>query len=333
MDFIDTNTQAEIIKILTKILKTYYVYPDIAEQICNQLQKHLEDGDYSEITESEFFAYALTMHMQNVCGDEHLWVRWHPEPLSEHEGPLRQNQAWMVEQRLEAQLDNFGIHKLERLPGNVGYIDIHKFHKVEWAGDTVVASMNFLANMSALIIDLRNCQGGYPDMVSLVSSYLFGEEPMHLGSIYWREENHVQQYWTLPYVPGQRFGDKPVFALISKGTFSGGEAFAHHLKSHQRATLVGERTDGGAHPSASHRLHAHFEVFIPVGRAINPTTGENWENSGVIPDISVPQEQALHVAHRMALESILESIHEPVTGAYSRLMEEVQSALKDLKAT
>lgn len=331
MDVIDTNTQAEIIQSLTQKLMAYYVYPDIAEQICVSLQEHMEAGEYSDISEGEFFAYVLTSHMQEIGGDEHLWVRWHPEPLPEHEGPLRQNQAWMGEQRLGAQLDNFGIHKLERLTGNVGYIDIRKFHKVEWAGDTAAAAMNYLTNTSALIIDLRNCQGGYPDMVSLVSSYLFGEEPVHLGSIYWREEDRIQQYWTLPYVPGQRYENKPVYVLTSKATFSGGEAFAFYMKTHQRATLVGENTDGGAHPGASYRLHPYFEAFIPVGRAINPTTGETWENTGVVPDVSVPQEQALDVAYRMALESVFTGIHEQASGPYRRLMVETQAALEDLE--
>ena len=69
----------------------------MAEQICIRLQKHLEDGEYTDITEGEFLAFALTTHMQEVNQDEHLWVRWYAEPLPDHEGPLRQNQEWMDE--------------------------------------------------------------------------------------------------------------------------------------------------------------------------------------------------------------------------------------------
>ncbi len=166
-------------------------------------------------------------------------------------------------------------------------------------GDTAAAAMNFLANTDALIIDLRQYLGGYPGMTALISSYLFGEEPTHLNSIYWRDEDVTQQYWTLPYIPGKRFGDKPVYVLISKVTFSAGEGFACNLKTRQRATLVGEKTDGGAHPGASYRLHPHFEVFIPVGRAINPIPNANWEGVGVLPDIAVSQVQALKVAYRL----------------------------------
>ena len=117
---IDATTQVEIINLLMEKLKTCYVLPDIAVQICTCLQKHLEQRDYADISEGEFFALALTLHMQEVKHDEHLWIRWHAEPLPQDEGPLRLNQEWQDERRLEAKLDNYGLHKLERLPGNVG---------------------------------------------------------------------------------------------------------------------------------------------------------------------------------------------------------------------
>jgi hypothetical protein len=325
---IDSTTHTELVRSLSEKLKACYIFPDIAEEICTRLQKHHADGEYADITDGEFLAFALTMHLQEVNHDEHLWVRWHPEPLPDDDRPLRYNPEWVAERQQEARLGNYGLHKVERLPGNVGYLDIHYFHRPAWGGDTAVAAMNFLANVNALIIDLRKCTGGYPGMVALISSYLFGEESVHLGSIYWREEDVTQQYWTLPYVPGKRFADKPVYILTSKTTFSAGEGFAYDMRSRQRATLIGEKTDGGAHPGASYRLHSHFEVFIPVGRAINPISEANWEGSGVTPDVLVPQEQAFKVAYNMALQSVIGGLGEAPSGALKALAEEAQAALK-----
>ena len=327
---IDSTTHTEIVQSLTEKLKAYYVFPDIAEEICIRLQKYLEDGDYGDIIDGEFLALALTTHMQEINQDKHLWVRWHPETLPEEEGSMLQNQEWVEEMRQKANLDNYGIHKVERLPGNVGYINIGYFFRTSWgSGDTVVAAMNFLANVDALIIDLRKCRGGNPGMVALVSSYLFDEEPVHLNSLYWRESDLTEQYWTLPYVPGKRLTDKPVYVLTSENTFSAGEEFAYNLQARQRAALVGETTAGGAHPGSAYRLYPHFEVFIPKGRAINPITNQNWEGSGVQPDISVPQEQALKAAYRIALKVIIESLHQPESRPFRQLLEEAQAALQD----
>lgn len=321
--------QAEIIQSLAVKLRAYYVFPAVAEEICAALQTRLADGEYADIAEGELFALALTMHMQEVHHDEHLWVRFHPRPLPDQEDALRQDPAWRAAQHAKALLDNFGLHRAERLPGNVGCLDIHYFHRPAWGGATAFAAMNFLADTGALIIDLRRCEGGYPGMIALVASYLFGEEPIHLSSIYWRAEDATQQYWTLPYVPGPRLIDQPVYILTSRVTFSGGEEFARILQERKRAAIIGEKTDGGAHPGASYRLGPHFEAFIPIGRAISPVTGGDWEGTGVTPDIIVPQEQAFAAAYRLALEAILAGLEDAPAGPNSELVEEIHRALND----
>lgn len=272
------------------------------------------------------------MHLQEVNRDEHLWVRWHSEPLPEEGGSLRHNREWQDERMWGARLDNYGLHKIERLPGNIGYIEIRYFHRPAWGGDTVAAAMTCMANMNAMIIDLRRCTGGYPGMVALLTSYFFGEELVHLDDIYWRDDNFTQQYWTLPYVPGKRFDAKPVYVLTSRVTFSAGEEFASILQSRGRATIIGDQTDGGAHPGASYRLAPHFEVFIPIGRTINPITGTDLEGVRVAPDISIPQEQALTAAYHMALRTSLASLGEPSSRPLVALVKEIQMALKELEA-
>jgi retinol-binding protein 3 len=153
-----------------------------------------------------------------------------------------------------------------------------------------------------------------------------------LNSLYWRAEDATDQYWTQPDVPGRRFDDKPIFVLIGRDTFSGGEEFAYNLKACKRATLVGEKTKGGAHPGSPYRLHSHFDVFIPNGRAINPITGTNWEGVGVTPDIITSQEQAFKTAYSMALKSIIENNSKVTSRSNNLIREEAQSALKDLES-
>jgi C-terminal processing protease CtpA/Prc len=270
------------------------------------------------------------MHLQEVSHDEHLWVRWHVETLPDDEGQLRLNPAWQEHRQLEARLANYGFYRLERLAGNIGYLDIHYFHRPEWGGDTVLSAMNFLSHTQALIIDLRQCVGGYPGMVALLCSYLFREEPIHLASIYWRDEDSTQEFWTHTSLEGQRYGEKGVYVLTSRVTFSGGEMFADILQSHKRATIIGEKTDGAAHAGASYRIHPHFEAFIPIGRTINPLTGTNWEGCGVNPDICVPKERAFEVAYKLALQSILAELGTPCSAPLLDLVAEAQTALTHL---
>lgn len=75
--------KSEIIQTLCEKLRENYVYPDAAEQICEHLQEKLRSSAFVGLDEGEFFAYFVTQYMQQVNHDEHLWVRFHPEPLPE----------------------------------------------------------------------------------------------------------------------------------------------------------------------------------------------------------------------------------------------------------
>jgi len=140
-------------------------------------------------------------------------------------------------------------------------------------------------------------------MVAFVASYLF-EKRTHLNDIYNRKENATIEHWTRPDVPGHKFVDQPVFVLTSARTFSGAEEFCYDLATLKRATIVGETTGGGAHPTALKRLDDHFALAVPFARAINPITKTNWEGKGIEPNVRVPANQALDAATKLAVQRI-----------------------------
>jgi hypothetical protein len=324
---IDKTTRIKIIEALAEKLQANYIYPDIAEQVSKGLLEHEEMGDYIGLSEGEFFAYALTQHLQEVNQDEHLWVRYHPHPLPEDEGYLSQNQEWEDTQIIKAKKSYFGINKVCNLPAEIGYIKIHNFPRTRWGTETATAAITSLAHNKALIIDLRNCIGGYPDMVVFIGSYFFDKQPVHLSSIYWADEDRTEEFWSLPEVPGERFINKPVFILTSRETFSAGEGFTDCLQALKRAVVVGQQTDGGGNLGASFRLHPQFEAFIPVGRAFNPHTGEDMEKRGITPDFPTPPEQALELAYRLALEAVGNEMAEEEIESLVREMAEVVEKL------
>ena len=222
---------------------------------------------------------------------------------------------------------NYGFQKVERLPGNIGYVEFRGFFDPEGGAETVASVFNFLSNTDAIIFDLRKNGGGDPRMVALICSYLFGAEPVHLNDLHWREGRgeRVEEFWTLKDVAGKRYTGKDVYVLTSGYTFSGAEEFSYNLKNLKRATLIGETTGGGANPGGGNRLSAHFGAFIPTGRAVSPVTRTNWEGTGVEPDVKVPAEQALRTAQIMALKGAVEkATDEELKGALRREIETLQ---------
>ena len=304
---IDAKASRDVVEGILKELKAAYVFPETAAKMEADLRKRLDKNEYAEIKSAKKLAEILTEHLQAVSKDKHLRVFYSYEPLPERPKeqepkPARGKDDPMWERMRErGRSTNFGFEKVERLEGNVGYLDLRMFVPAEMGGETAAAAMNLLANTDALIIDVRKNGGGAPSMVALICSYLFGPEPVHLNDLYFRPEDSTHQWWTLPLVPGRRYEGKSVYVLTSKRTFSAAEEFAYNLKCLKRATIVGETTGGGAHPGGMQKVHEHFGIFVPSGRAINPITQTNWEGTGVAPDISVPAARALQTAHLSAL--------------------------------
>ncbi|MGI5505893.1 S41 family peptidase [Lentzea sp. CA-135723] len=285
------------IELLCSQLASYYVFPDTANEIAKVLRARLEEGAYSTVDDDEAFAAAVTADLQSVNGDKHLRLLYSAEEVPE----TGQESAWdPVAYRKEAEQDAFGIRRLERLEGNVGLLELSLLHDAEIATPAIIAAMTLLAHTNALIIDLRNNGGGDPHTVALVCSYLFDEQ-VHLNDIYNRPEDTTHQFWTLPHVPGPKFGGKkPVYVLTSARTFSGAEELSYNLQQNERATLIGETTKGGAHPGDRYRVGPHLKSAVPNGRAINPISGTNWEGVGVVPHIQVPADEAFAVAYKKA---------------------------------
>src|SRR5688572_22172550 len=325
---IDAATRTQVIDGILKRLNDSYVFPEMAKNMEESLRERVAKKEYDQITSAKQFATKLTEDLQAVSKDKHLRVRYSHPPIPER-GPRREPTAAEREQRQrDLTWMNHGFTKVERLRGNIGYLEFGHFADEVLGAETVAAAMNFVNGTDALIIDLRGNGGGNPAMVALICSYLFGAEPVHLNDLYWREGNKTEEFWTKKEVAGKRYLNKDVYVLTSKRTFSGAEEFTYNLKNLKRATIIGETTGGGAHPGGGFRISEHFGMFVPTGRAISPITKTNWEGTGVKPDVEVPADQALTVARLMALKKALPNLTNPgfkqgVEGEIERLEKEM----------
>ncbi|MDB4957447.1 MAG: hypothetical protein JWO36_5016 [Myxococcales bacterium] len=296
---VDDAKRRSLIDGIAKELQGHYVAPDTAKQMIAALRVHLAHGDYDKITQGEEFAAAVTKDLRDVSHDLHLGLRFGRHPKGP--GPT------LDDQRAMGRRMNYGFGPIERMPGNVAHVVINGFPPIpdDEAREGVAGLMTQVADADALIVDLRNNGGGSPDTVALIASYLFDKTPVHLNDMFSRDTGSVQQSWTVRDLRGTRFGgQKPVYVLTSKRTFSGGEEFAYDLQSLHRAKIVGETTGGGAHPVAPHELDEWFTILVPWGRPINPVTKTNWEGVGVVPDVAVTADSALDEAHRRAIDDV-----------------------------
>jgi hypothetical protein len=304
---LDAAGRKEAIDGILKEIGERYVFPEVAEKMKKAVRRREQNKEYDAIKTGQELAEKLTAHLQEVSHDKHLRVMCSTDKLPR---PRERNSLSAEErERFRAMMrrTNAGFEKVERLAGNVGYLELRGFMDPEVAAEPAAAAMNFLANTDALIIDLRRNGGGSPKGVALLCSYLFDDRPVHLNDLYWRKGDRTEEFWTLKEVAGKRYLGKDVYVLTSARTFSGAEEFCYNLKNLKRVTLVGETTGGGAHPGGAVPVGDHFAVFVPTGRAINPITKTNWEGIGVTPDVAVPADKALETAHERAVQKLLDT--------------------------
>lgn len=313
-DQLENAEKQAILQDVGKVLQENYIFPETAQKMQLGVEKQMKDGAYDSLNTAEAFAEAVSEDLRKISKDKHLRFQYDPEAQAqgqrEDSKSEEERRKEREAQRAEMARDNFGFRKVERLPGNVGYLDFRYFASPEMAGDTAIAALQLLSGCDAIVIDLRRNGGGDPAMIQLMSSYFF-EEPTHLNDIYSRRDDRTENYWTLPFVPGRKMEQVDLYVLTSAYTFSGAEEFSYNLKNLKRATLVGETTGGGAHPVDGKVVHAKYVLMVPFARAINPITKTNWEGTGVSPDISVPADQAFEKAYLLALGKLKEKAADP----------------------
>lgn len=280
--------KAEIIDSLASQLIKEYVSPDTAVSFGNHIKACLKNGTYHTISNGADFAEALTLDMWRVNRDLHLQLHYDSAP------PLSYVQN-MVKKMNGAKQANFGFPQIEHLDGNIGYIRMTGFWELnDQAKEVVDGTFLFLKNSDVLIIDLRTCGGGEPEMVKYICSYFF-KEKTHIEDHYYRSRNETVQLWTTP-LPNAIFTKIPIYILVSHSTFSAAEELSYDLQSRHRAMIVGEPTGGGAHGTKDVPIRYGFIVQIPVGKSINPITKTNWEKVGVQPNIKTNAYSALDAA-------------------------------------
>jgi len=299
---IDAQT---LVDLLIAQLDEAYVFPDRSARAAELLRARLEQGSYGDELGPDL-CERISADLLAASEDKHLRLLWH-----ESAAASRDEAELVAALREQFRFENHGVRKIERLPGNVGLVELTLIPELAEGGATLAAALQLMQHTHALIFDLRPTRGGSPDGVAFLASYLFPDGDIHLSDILDGPQGTPRQYWTAPYLPGPRYLDRPAYVLTSAATFSGGEALAYDLQAHARATIIGEPTRGGAHPSQVVSLAEHIELRLPIARTISPITGSNWEGLGVQPDLPTAAAAALDVAYRTALETIAENTHLP----------------------
>ncbi len=295
---ISADFKKSTIERLSQLMDERYVFPDVAKTTSAHIKKQLKSGHFNQFKTVESFAEALTKEVQSINKDKHMRI-WPQRPTEAKENSMEAMMERQLHQLAYIRNNSAGFHEAKKLDGNVGYLDLRSFAPLGPGSKYADSYMQLLSTSDAIIVDLRKNGGGSPFMVQYLCSFFF-DKKVHLNSLYFRDGDRTEEFWTLDEVNGEKMPDVPLFVLTSDRTFSGAEEFSYNMQTQKRATLVGQTTGGGANPGGTMPINEKLVVFIPGGKAINPITKTNWEGVGVVPEVKTSPEETLTKAHELA---------------------------------
>lgn len=288
---------------IAQAVEDRYFDIDRGREIADLLRAEAGRGLYDSLTDPRDLEVALTRRMKPL--DNHFSLTWRdPAAAAAPTPPPAASALEPVPLDVGAARRGQGFLSVEILPGNIALIEMRMFVGFDSAQaparKQADAVLQMASGADAVIFDLRDNGGGAPAMVGyLVSAFV--PQGSKIYNVFRGRQG------TAPESPAEGYAsprpDVPLFVLTSGRTASAAEGFSYTLQAARRATIVGERSSGGANPGSPVGTPSGFSIFVPNGSPVNPITGGNWEGTGVVPDIAAPAEEALDVAWKAALRA------------------------------
>ncbi|NOU46897.1 MAG: S41 family peptidase [Bacteroidales bacterium] len=295
LSFAQSLSKQDVTKTVTKIaslVKEKYVFENWGLSISESLLKKLNQGKFININDWQSLADSLTITIQALSNDGHLYVRNEPETIKELI-ESEKNASLVAEDSPgedpffygdEAVKKNFGFSEVKILKDNIGYIKLSEINISAKSLPTLYAAMQFVAHTKALIIDLRDNGGGGSDVGSVLPTYFLPADVVLLEFVSRNGDKQTDK--TVTWLTEKKYNN-PLFIITNNVTRSAAEAFAFSMQTQKRAKIIGKASAGAAHMNSWFVINDHVFVSISTAAPTIPGTEISWERTGIKPDFEV----------------------------------------------
>src|SRR5579872_4317381 len=130
---LDAQEKRQAIQSLQHAIQDSYAFPDVADRLVRMLKDKQAHGAYDKVSSAKEFSALVTGQLADIAHDRHLHLIYSARtlpPMEEPkpgESPLAPDARMLEQMQREQRHDNFGFERLERLPGNIGYLKLNGF--------------------------------------------------------------------------------------------------------------------------------------------------------------------------------------------------------------
>lgn len=232
---------------LSTLLVDRYAYKEVGQQLQQLLQRNLKAGKYDSYKSPEDFSLAVTNDLRSINSDRHLALNYSPQLETASPNTNTPTQPLSPEERARQASNfnrqmNFGFKAVQFLNGNIGYLKFDYFDAyLDYSSSDVDASLSFLKNSDALIIDLRDNTGGSSQMLAYILALFFKETTL-AGTSYDRLTDTTTREFIAPQAKEKQLPNIDLYILTSRVTVSAAESSCDEY--HHRHKLGGDGSAG-----------------------------------------------------------------------------------------
>ncbi len=197
-----------------------------------------------------------------------------------------------------------------RINAKTGYLHLQHMDASRKSYEKVLdEAFQFFADADALILDLRDCSGGYDPNAQYVAGRFCIDPQIYMTT---RKKNgpahddfaETQHYYVEP--TGKSQFSRPVILLTSSLTASAGETLTLALKTQDHIRQMGGTTAGNFSDNPMWEAPNGWSYTISVGD-YRDARGQSFEGTGLKPEVEINSSRAaLQEGHDLVLEKAIE---------------------------
>ncbi len=277
-----TNEQRdEFLQDMVKSFETEFLWEEEGKVIANKLRAKIENGDYAGLKDAELFTATFSRDLFSLSRDRHLSVWVKPSETED-------NSALQTEKPRS-------VFTSEDIGKGIYYLKFDMFPRLNGALEVEIEEiMASFDQANAIIIDLRDNGGGADQTANHLAGYFFDEKTRLATSYQWGQD--PQDVWATPKSTSNSLAKTKPIILTSQASFSAAEAFTQRLQFRQRAFVIGEKTPGAVHRSATYLMNDLFMLQWPYERSVDASQQKDIEGIGISPDLYAHYDEAKTVA-------------------------------------